>query len=185
MDAFTHTSGIGAAGVAVIIAWLHGIEPSRYAFVLDGSCPIVESLQLRVGDVLWSKPTGGVAALEIKTESHARPNLFLETWSNRATKRPGWLWNLDCGEVLLYLFLDTMQVYIARLANLRAWAKSASRNGSTCRLGDFPLKQQTRYEQHNDTWGRCVPIAVLRAEAGVTSKDLSQYACAPSRAQEC
>jgi hypothetical protein len=131
--------------------------------------PLAPALQKMVGDVLLTgKRDRRLWGLEIKAEAEKRtPNLFLESWSNRGHHTPGWLITLQT-DLLLYYFLDTKEAFLVNFHHLWQWAfVDTGQNGYAGRLWDFPEKPQAKYLQRNDTFGRCVPIAVLMAEVGM------------------
>jgi hypothetical protein len=73
-----------------------------------------------------------------------------------------------CGaDFLFYYFLEDSegherrQLFIMHFPKLKNWAFQGQ-----SRIHDFPLKPQREYVQLNDTWGRCVPIEVIRREVG-------------------
>lgn len=64
-----------------------------------------------------------------------------------------------------YFFIKEQDFYIIKLSELRQWAfQRNSKLGRGNRIEDFEEKEQRKREQLNDTWGRCVPIAILKNE---------------------
>jgi len=95
--------------------------------------------------------------IEIKAElKNTHGNLFIETWSNRSSFTPGWL--LKCqADWIWYYFVEDKQLYHIAMNELRTWSNTGA-------IFNYPERCQKKYEQLNDTWGRCVPIEVLRRE---------------------
>jgi len=113
-------------------------------------------LQKVKGDLIVNTPKDRF--VEIKAErANKHGNLFLETWSNRATGNPGWM-DTCFADRLWYYFIDDDQLYTMRMKELRTWAFGPNAN-----IFNYPEKQQSKYCQLNDTWGRCVPIKALAA----------------------
>lgn len=83
-------------------------------------------------------------------------NLFLETWSNRREKRPGWMITSEADR-LIYHFINDVAFDID-FARLREWYEKNK--------NFFPVKQQKKTRQENDTWGACVGIEVIRTHVG-------------------
>ncbi|HEX7122878.1 MAG TPA: hypothetical protein VF178_10950, partial [Gemmatimonadaceae bacterium] len=120
-------------------------------------------LQREIGDVLRNRSTESdtVESIEIKAEQENRHgNLFLETWSNRRRRTTGWMFHCKA-DWLLYYFVLSDECYAVRLPKLQAWAFDRGR------IYDFPEREQQKYDQLNDTWGRCVPITTLCNEVGL------------------
>jgi len=93
--------------------------------------------------------------LEMKIEEFFTGNLFIEVWSNRKLATPGWFEKLQ-GDWLWYYFLNNDELYTVPVAALRRWAEN--------NLRGYPLRQQTKREQLNDSWGYCVPIKHLQCK---------------------
>lgn len=141
------------------------------------------ALQPIWGDVFLMSPKGALAAAEVKIEGRHTGNLFLETWSNRNLtdeeswvllgQNPGWMQKTRA-DFLVYFFLDSGDLYVLRTFNLVVWANSPSRihwsKGS--RIHDFKEIPQRKLQQKNDTWGRLVPVEVLKEEVGLTHRVL-------------
>lgn len=127
-------------------------------YVVTSKGPLAQELQRSVGDVLYNTDAETVYSAEIKAELEDKfGNFFLETWSNRARFTLGWMFNLKA-DLLLYHFLKEDALYVIPFNRLRTWAFHERR------IYTFPEKPQSKYEQSNDTWGRCVPIDVLTRE---------------------
>lgn len=120
-------------------------------------------LQKQIGDWLVRHPDGLVETVETKIEeTNKYGNLFLEYWSNRKQFTHGWLHTSEA-EKLWYFFDREGILCVCSLVELRRWAfgYGDSDNG---RIYRYPLRRQGKYEQLNDTWGRCVPIDDLRQQ---------------------
>ena len=120
--------------------------PTRHHLLIQKTC----------GDFLARHRRDFAEYVELKAEeANLYGNLFLETWSNKSRRTPGWM--LTCtADWLWYYFVNNRELYLVPFANLTEWAKQ--------RMFDFPEKPQGKYAQLNDTWGRCVPISVLLNE---------------------
>lgn len=134
-------------------------------FVLITKGPLAVELQRTVGDGMVNR-SGQILAVEFKVEQHNKHgNFFLETWSNRSRFNRGWLDHLKT-DVLLYYFSDDARLYSIPFAKLKRWAfGSGAAPGNIYR---YQERLQRKYNQLNDTWGRCVPIGVIRREVGLT-----------------
>ena len=139
-------------------------------YVVTDKGRLARTLQATVGDALFNDLNGRIVGVEIKGEQSERSgNLFLETWSNRARFTRGWLYSLQT-DLLFYGFLDTRHLYVVSFRKLREWCfchPGARGDEFPGRIWDFKEKRQGRYEQQNDTWGRCVPLEVLQREVGI------------------
>ena len=129
-------------------------------YVVTAKGPLARELQVSAGNVLFNGPGDAVYGIEIKAElCNQHGNLFLETWSNRARFTVGWLYTLKT-DILLYHFIEDDEVWRLPFGRLREWAFHEGR------IYAFPERRQMKHSQPNDTWGRCVPTAVLEREAG-------------------
>jgi hypothetical protein len=127
-------------------------------FVVTNKGPLSRELQITAGDVIYNSDEDTCYCLEIKCEEANRHgNLFFETWSNLARFTPGWMLTLKT-DAIAYHFIEDDELYLIPFQRLRRWA---FRDG---RIYQFPERRQQKYEQANDTWGRCVPIDVLTRE---------------------
>lgn len=118
-----------------------------------------EFLQAVWGDYTILK-NGLPYGIELKAEAENRHgNFFLETWSNRAWFTLGWMYKLR-GNSLFYYFVQEKELYTISIPALQAWAFGS--NDKPGRIYGYPEKRQSKYFQKNDSWGRCVPIAVLQ-----------------------
>jgi hypothetical protein len=154
------------------------LEERTQGLVITTKGFLAKHLQLQIGDVLINDVRGRVCGVEFKVEeSNKYGNFFLETWSNRNLEsrqsyadrgnNQGWLYHLK-SDFLFYYFLDSDDLYIFDLFTLKRWAYGhGDVSGNIYR---FPEKPQSKHAQLNDTWGRCVPIAVLQEELGAALK---------------
>lgn len=151
MNSFQTASEIEKQAEAILLPYMEKTWPDCTYYPTRHHALI----QLLEGDVLVSR-NGGSKYIEIKAERENRyGNLFIETYSNRARGTSGWFFKLNA-DWLWYYFLAPSELYIVSMGKLRDWADE--------RLGDFEERRQKRYDQLNDTWGRCVPIEVLKTE---------------------
>ena len=119
--------------------------------------------QRNCGDICVIKPEGQKIFIEVKTEaSNKHENFFLEEFSNRKTRKPGWMRYCNA-DILFYVFLKSNEVYAMSLSKLQRWFYE------TGIFRDYPLKLQRSNEQDNDTYGYVVPIKNL-VELGNTIK---------------
>lgn len=126
---------------------------------------LAKELQEQFGDVLMNSDDETIHAIEIKIEARWTGRLFLETWSNRNLERrashaergskPGWLVT-QRADILMYYFLDTDILLALPLFRLQQWAFGAGSDAGF--IYRYPELRQGKYDQLNDTWGRCVPV---------------------------
>lgn len=127
-------------------------------FVVTNKGPLALELQKSAGDILYNTNADTVYSAEIKAEErNTHGNFFLEVWSNRARFTPGWMFTLKT-DLLLYHFVEDDELYAIPFERLRKWAFH------DLRIWSFPERKQAKYDQINDTWGRCVQIEVLAKE---------------------
>ena len=169
MNAFESACKVEDQSRAILMPFLQErADEGRYVITDKG--PLSRMLQEQCGDVLLNIADGSIISVELKAERRHTGNLFLETWSNRnLTNRvshssrgsnPGWMVK-SRADYLFYHFLDGDQLYIIPMFELQVWAwTGVATAGKT--FFDWPEKPQNKYDQLNDTWGRCVPITALR-----------------------
>jgi hypothetical protein len=172
--AFDRASVIGARGVGRVLELLK--ERS-----FGGQCVTTTKgryapeLQKALGDILFNHKDDPdrLVSVEIKTEQRFTGNLFLEHWSNLSRLTPGWMVTLRA-DLLFYAFEDRGRVFILDLPKLQQWAfrEATSRADFPGWIYAFPLRRQGRYQQMNDTWGRLVPLRVLRESVGLWEWDM-------------
>ena len=75
-------------------------------------------------------------------------------------------------DVLGFHFIDADTVLFLPLFRLQQWAFGIGE--APGRIYDFPERQQRRYVQRNDSWGRVVPIETLAREVGMKRAGLRQ-----------
>lgn len=129
-------------------------------FVITDKGNLSVFLQKTVGDIIMNCNSGKTWAIEVKTEKEGKTNnFFLEMWSNRERYTVGWMFTLNA-DFLWYYILDAKTLYSIQFELLRAWAFKKGK------IYLYPEKSQKKYEQLNDSWGRCVPISVVEREVG-------------------
>lgn len=148
------------------------VDDGRLVVINNG--PLAKALQGSIGDVVMTVKDKMYSA-EIKAEERHTGNLFLETWSNRNLEdrnrhaehgsNPGWLYKLKA-DLLLYYFLDTGDLYSMDFFKLQQWAFGAGPYGQS-NVFNFPEIGQQKYSQRNDTYGRLVPIEVIKKQVGM------------------
>lgn len=166
MSAYSETSKIGAKGVRLILPFLKETSLDGQLVTTDKG-RLSEELQKKYGDIFMNNSSGNIIAVEVKTEVEQKTqNFFLETWSNRSRRTVGWMFALDA-DILIYLFWDTKTFYSIPFKKLQVWSfDKASRLSLTGRIYDYIEKPMKKYDQLNDTYGRCVPIADIEREVG-------------------
>ena len=139
------------------------LEAENPKFVLtNGGGRLSMKIQKHVGDILVQN--GRLISIEVKVEKEDKhENFFLETWSNRKWFTPGWMYTTDCDR-LWYFFLKERKLYSIDFGRLRQWAFWLKDGRGP--FYSYKEKKQKEYEQNNDTWGRCVPIDVIREAIG-------------------
>lgn len=165
-DSFQKCMEIGNKGIEDLIPLLEQ-KSFRGRFVITDKGNISEFLQKTVGDVILNCPNGKVWSIEIKTEEENKyGNFFLETWSNLSRHKMGWMFTL-IADFLWYYFQNEKTLYSMQLPKLKDWAFTKRR------IYQFPEKKQGKNEQLNDTWGRCVPIPIIKKEVELTIYKIS------------
>jgi len=155
-------------------------DDGRYVTTDKGR--LSRKLQESLGDIVMNK-NGNVCCIELKAETKDTGNLFLEEWSNRHWWNRGWMDKLDT-DSLWYHTISVDRLLIVPFPELRAWAFTADSrfvSQGVGRMYDYKSRPQSRYEQMNDTWGRCVPIDVIKSEVGLVELNplaLLQNKCA-------
>lgn len=113
-------------------------------------------LQKMFGD--WVvRHSSGARTVEVKAEMKWTGNLFLEEWSNRSKFTPGWMYTCQA-DVLAYYFVEEKKLCLCPMPSLKAWAFIGDGGGL---MFTHPARQQAKYDQQNDTWGRIVPVSAL------------------------
>jgi len=148
--------GIEAAGVDLMLPVMRERFGGRV--VLTNSGRMSKQVQKGLGDAVVEK-NDRMYFVEFKVEEYQKTaNLFLETWSNRKWKTPGWML-YSHADWLWYFYLDTQNLYCVDFTSLCSWAFGCG-GQDTGRIYQYP-ERLTRHQQLNDTWGRCVPVEVL------------------------
>lgn len=178
MSAFDDCRNIEAQGWEDLKEFL-----KKYAhdgrFVVTDKGNLSKFLQEIVGDGLFNSEDGKVWAFEFKTEiENKHGNLFLEYWSNLSRFNLGWIHKLQT-DILFYHFQRESELYCVSFNKLLKWAfkTKSHKTGFPGRIYDWPLKCQKKYNQLNDTWGRCVPISVIENEIGLKKFNLDGKDC--------
>jgi penicillin-binding protein-related factor A (putative recombinase) len=135
---------------------------------------LAKDVQATYGDLFVQTKDDAFFTIELKAEEANRHgNFFLEEWSNRSRYRRGWMDSLNVC-YLLYHFVESDQLYIIDFQALKKWAYWCEFEGQP-RLYAFPMKQQGKRDQLNDTWGACVPIEVIQREVGLRLRRPSMF----------
>ncbi len=165
MTAFEQTSRIEAQGLAHILEWMKN-NPKCQDLRFTSDSPYAHLLQHTVGDILVRNQSADTS-LDLKVEVDARyGNFFLETWSNRSRFTLGWMYTASY-DWLAYYFLQERKLYLLDFLKLRRWAFNYNGDGG---FYEYPEREQRKYHQLNDTWGRCVPIVHVMGNPVIPSK---------------
>lgn len=156
MNAFQQAREVERVAREELLPWL------KLSFDQVDETDHSELLQKICGDFILQGKLQAYGA-ELKAESEYTGNVFLETWSNLAWFRQGWMYTSQA-HWLLYYFVKTGVLYHFDFAALKDWAFGNS--GSKGQIYRYHETWQKKYDQANDTWGRLVPIEVLE-KAGV------------------
>jgi hypothetical protein len=180
MSAYTDACLVEQRGMAVLLPFLES-RAWRGQVIRVAKGPLAKHFQRSFGDLLIATGPGNVASVEIKAQRRWTGNLFLEVWSNKNLddrgshiergSTPGWL--ITCrADVLGFHFIDADTVLFLPMFRLQQWAFGIG--DVPGRIYDFPERQQRRYVQRNDSWGRVVPIETLAREVGMKRAGLRQ-----------
>lgn len=172
MSGFTLANKVEAAGMALLLPYLEETADGRVVVTNKGV--LARYVQREIGDAILNDRAGRMWSVEIKVERHHTGNLFLEVWSNKNLADPhshaergstmGWLYH-SRADLLFYYFLDTDDLYIIRLFELKRWAFGS--DDKCGRIYAFRESRQKEYDQLNDTHGRIVPVSVIAEEIGL------------------
>lgn len=167
MSAFEQASKIEKMAREELLPWLIHIcekveDTTDYSF-----------LQKILGDFIVTR-RDKVSSLELKAEhENGYGNFFLETWSNRKWFNPGWMITSQA-DYLLYYFVTERELYVISMPRLKEWAFcdyiDEQGNQHAGHIYNYREKPQGKYNQLNDTWGRCVKIADVQAAMGADCK---------------
>ena len=154
MNSFIACQKIENMGYELVKPYLR-IQFDEYVYVnTEERNELILAFQQNFGDLIVKKDKA-IYFIDIKTENEDKyGNLFLETWSNKKRNTPGWFVP-DVGvkaDFVYYIFLKQKILYILDLPKLRKWAFNDKN------IERYPEKMQNKYDQLNDTWGRCVKI---------------------------
>jgi len=138
-----------------ILPWLAGM--SERVEPVEGS----EFLQRHWGDLIQVCKDKTVRSIELKAEASDKyGNFFIELWSNKKEPfyTPGWAFTCK-SQWLFYYFLQDRRLYVLNMDKLRSWLWGSEMEPGNWRK--YPEKMQSKYDQMNQTFGLCVPIADL------------------------
>ena len=159
MNSFVECQKIEARGYEMLKPYLREHFDEFVYVNTEERSELMQAFQRNFGDLIVKRGKG-LYFIDIKTENEDKyGNLFLETWSNKKRDTPGWFMPPEEGGVkadfLYYVFLKQRDLYILDLPKVRVWAFT-NKN-----IERYPEKMQNKYDQLNDTWGRCVKIVDL------------------------
>jgi hypothetical protein len=154
MNSFKYCQKIEEAGYELVKPYLRrNFDEWVYVNTVERN-ELILAFQQNFGDLIVKKDKS-IYFIDLKTENEDKyGNFFLETWSNKKRNTPGWF-PPEVGvkaDFVYYLFLRQKILYILDLPKLRKWAFEEDN------LKRYPEKMQNKYDQLNDTWGRCVRI---------------------------
>lgn len=157
-NAFYRSSLIEKESLGIIVPWL---ERRGNIIMMTSS----RELQTFYGDIVIVNGNRQYFA-EVKAERKTTGNMFLETFSNGSDYNPGWMLK-SLTQFLLYHFLDENELFIADFQKLKKWFYFGLVGDIKPGIQRFTQRKQDKYQQHNDTWGICVPINILNKEIGL------------------
>jgi hypothetical protein len=115
----------------------------------------------RLGDfIAFSPDENQQHTFEWKIERQFTGNLFMELWSNRKAGRPGWMVTSEA-DWLIYAFAIQGMAWVYDWKQMKEWLWHPTYAVDT---GEFPLRSQGKYDQHNDTWGYLVKMDLLKSK---------------------
>lgn len=171
LNPFDAAQSVETAGQKIFLEYLDH-SPYCLRYVVNKFNENRIELQKHYGDIFVNNSVGDLILIDLKIEKVNKfGNFFLETYSNKETEGDGWFWYSGV-DYIVYGFLDSCEFYIIPFKELCRWASENHR------LENFKEKEQKKYKQYNDTWGRPVPIKVIMEElgAGVFKLDLKEFA---------
>jgi len=152
MDSFKHAQGIETESKAMIIPHILERYDGKLVEDLSEDDIGIQRQMAGQGDIIICTKGGDLLSFELKADKTKWPNIFVEEWSNKSTKRKGWLHSLKADKLVYHRVLFD-EYYEFDWKKFQKWAKT---NASK-----YPLKPQGKYVQDNDAWGYCVPIIEL------------------------
>jgi hypothetical protein len=168
MNSREMTEAVERAGIKILAPYFREQESANgvKTFWLDGGGPIADLLQRQKGDMLFQFEDHSSYSIELKHEERHTGNIFLETYSWKKRGVPGWLWTTKA-DLLGFHFINAGLFYLSQTKRIVEFAESDL-------FEIFRERPQGKYPQPNDTWGRCVPVRVLKKECGLCRIDLRQ-----------
>lgn len=158
--AYTMQSVRGAADRAVAVARAFLLGEDARSDIHDVQAD--PRFQARGIDILWERSGGELLGVEVKGDRQAarRGNYFFELVSNLEKNTPG-CFLYSTADLLLYVFLQRLEVHLLPLSATRSWFLDAA--------GEYPLRHTgTRLGAEGyTTVGALVPVRhVLKGVAG-------------------
>jgi hypothetical protein len=158
--AYTMQSVRGAADRAVAVARAFLLGEDARSDIHDVQAD--PRFQARGIDILWERPGGALLGVEVKGDRQAarRGNYFFELVSNLEKNTPG-CFLYSTADLLLYVFLQRLEVHLLPLSATRSWFLDAA--------GEYPLRHTgTRLGAEGyTTVGALVPVRhVLKGVTG-------------------
>lgn len=126
--------------------------------------------QRTLGDFSYYE-SHSIKYLELKSELENKyDNLFIETWSNKDKGIKGWFDKLKA-DTLGYHFIKDKIFYLIPFNDLKNLLHCKWDGKSIIEY--FPEKPQYKYDQDNNSFGRCVPIKLILGKLNVEVYDLN------------
>lgn len=158
MNSFRSAKEIEAEGLRHCIPYCEKFHSSGHLVMTDGQLFV----QKFIGDMVIKDKESKTRTIEFKAEAENKyGNLFLESWSSLGFLSPGWM-NTSLAMDLWYYFVKERELYMLSMVELKRWAFAKNERETMANIYQFPERRQAKYEQSNDTWGWCVPIAELK-----------------------
>src|SRR5262245_61103406 len=133
MNAFAKAQEVERMAMTELMPWL------THKFSSVETCDSL-FLQKTIGDFIVTQEMRK-RGVELKAEAEYTGNLFLEYFSNKPRRTPGWLWTCQA-DWLFYFFNDVKTLYVFDFPALWQWAFGA--DGKPGAIYKYPEKPQTK-----------------------------------------
>lgn len=166
MDSYAAAKLVEAEGIRRLDKYLrrHHSTHGRVVWAMHGKLAL--AIQTQMGDVFVNREFGVIEAVELKAEKKLTGNCCIEIWSNRKRKKQGWLYTNDADWLACY-YLDKDELRFCDFNKLKEWLSERYPSGLS-RIDTYPLIEQKKYYQLNDTWFRQVPWKEIDRSIGGT-----------------
>ena len=152
MQSYEKCLTVEQEGYELITPYLDDYFDEYLTLKADNKSSFLKVFQKNYGDIV-AKKDNLLVFIDIKVEkTNKYGNFFFETWSNKSRNTPGWFPKGGVkADLIYYIFLNKPEAfYVINLDLAREW--------SVKNIENYPEKPQQKYEQLNDSWGRCVKI---------------------------